>query len=70
MIDIEKISIQPINKIIKYILMGLFIFAALRYVPDNLLKPNENVVISILSVIIYIILDTISPTVNIIIKSK
>ena len=49
--------------------MGLFIFAALRYVPDNLLKPNENVVISILSVIIYIILDTISPTVNIIIKS-
>jgi uncharacterized membrane protein YraQ (UPF0718 family) len=70
MIDIEKISIQPINKIIKYILMGLFIFAALRYVPENLLKPNENVVISILSIIIYIILDTVSPTVNIIIKSK
>jgi uncharacterized membrane protein YraQ (UPF0718 family) len=70
MIDIEKISIQPINKIIKYILMGLFIFAALRYVPENLLKPTENVVISILSIIIYIILDTVSPTVNIIIKSK
>ena len=70
MIDIEKINNQPINKIIKYILMGLFIFLALRYVPNQLLKFNENVIISILSIIVFIVLDTVSPSINIIVKSK
>jgi hypothetical protein len=65
MIDINQVKNQKVYKTIKYILMGLFIFIATKYIPQKLLKMNEIIIISISSTIVYIILDTVSPSINV-----
>lgn len=65
MIDINQVKNQNVYKTIKYILMGLFIFIATKYIPQKLLKINEIIIISISSTIVYIILDTVSPSINV-----
>jgi presenilin-like A22 family membrane protease len=65
MIDINKVKNQNVYKIVKYILMALFIFIATKYIPQKLLKINEIIIITISSTIVFVILDTISPSINV-----
>lgn len=65
MIEINKIKNQNLYKIIKYIIMGLFIFIATKYIPNKLLEMKEIILITIASLIVFIILDTISPSLNV-----
>ena len=65
MIDINQVKNQNIYKLIKYILMGLFIFIAIKYIPEKVLKNNEIILITISSIIIFIILDIVSPSINV-----
>ena len=41
MIDINKVKNQNLYKIIKYIIMTLFIFIATKYIPSKLLSLTE-----------------------------
>ena len=70
MIDITQVKNQNIYKIVKYILMGLFIFIATKYIPERLLKINEIILITISSTIVFIILDIVSPSINVNITSQ
>jgi hypothetical protein len=65
MIDINQVKNQNIYKMIKYILMGLFIFIATKYIPEKILKINEIFIITISSTIVFIILDIVSPSINV-----
>ena len=65
MIDINQIQNQNIYRVIKYILMGLFIFIATRYIPGKILKIEEIVLITISSTIIFVILDIVSPSISV-----
>jgi hypothetical protein len=62
---VSKGGFSNVYKTIKYILMGLFIFIVTKYIPQKLLKINEIIIISISSTIVYIILDTVSPSINV-----
>jgi len=70
MIDINQIKNKNIYKVIKYILMGLFIFIATRYIPEKILKINEIILITISSTIVFIILDIVSPSINVNISTQ
>lgn len=70
MIDIKQIKNQNIYRIIKYILMGLFIFIATRYIPQKILKINEIILITLSTTIVFIILDMVSPTISVKVSSK
>ena len=65
MIDINQVKNQNVYKMVKYILMALFIFIAIKYIPQKLLKMNELIIITISSTIVFVILDTISPSINV-----
>jgi len=62
MINISQVKNQSIYKIIKYILMGMFIFITIKYIPEKVLKTNEICLITLLLIIIFIIIDIISPS--------
>ncbi len=70
MIDINQIKNQNIYRVMKYVLMGLFIFIATKYIPERLLKINEIILITISSTIVFIILDIVSPSINVNITSQ
>jgi presenilin-like A22 family membrane protease len=65
MININQVKNQNVYKTVKYILMALFIFVAIKYIPQKILKMNEIILITFSSIIVFIILDTISPSVNV-----
>jgi hypothetical protein len=65
MIDINQVKNQNIYKIVKYILMGLFIFISIKYIPEKLLKINEIISITVILLIIFIILDIVSPSMRV-----
>lgn len=48
------------NKIIKYIILGLGVSSIIYYVPKNKLDSNNILIITILIVLLYSILDTMS----------
>lgn len=56
-------KIDKCNRILKYILMSLFTFALLKYIPLIMLSFNEMIIISCLVSIFYAILDRIFPSV-------
>lgn len=70
MINITQVKNQHIYKIIKYILMSLFIFLSIKYIPEKLLNINEIFLITIVIIILFIILDIISPSINVNIISQ
>lgn len=55
-----------IERIVKYIIMGLVVLLATRYIPDTLLPPKELVMIGATSSIAFAILDMVSPSVKVI----
>ena len=54
-----------IERIIKYILLGLVVLVATKYIPNNSLPTKEIIMIAATSAIAFAILDMISPSVNV-----
>ena len=69
MTNIIQTNISKIQKLTKYILMGLIVVLATKYIPDNNLQMKEIVMIGATSSISFAILDMISPAVSINTKS-
>jgi hypothetical protein len=63
MINIIQTNISKLRKLTKYILIGLIIVLATKYIPDNKLQTKEIIMISATSSISFAILDMISPSV-------
>lgn len=57
--------IDKCNRNLKYILLSLFTFALLKYIPALMMPFNDMVIISCLVSIFYAILDRIFPSVNV-----
>jgi hypothetical protein len=54
-----------LERIIKYIIMGLVVIIATRYIPDTLLPTKELIMIGVTSSIVFAILDMVSPAIKI-----
>lgn len=65
MADTLQNNISKIEKITKYILMGLIVVFSIRYIPNMNLKNEEIIMIGAISSITYAILDMIAPTIKI-----
>jgi hypothetical protein len=63
--NINQNNINKIQKLTKYILMGLIVLVATKYIPDNQLKTKEIIMIGATSSISFAILDMISPSIKI-----
>ena len=63
-------NIPKIEKITKYILMGLIVIFSIRYIPNVSLKNEEIIMIGAISSITYAILDMIAPTIKIQAETK
>jgi hypothetical protein len=59
-----------IERIIKYILLGLVVLVATKYIPNNSLPTKEIIMIAATSAIAFAILDMISPSVKITSNNK
>ena len=57
-----------IERMIKYILLGLVVLIAVKYIPEKGLPTKEIIMISATSAIAFSILDMVSPSVNVINK--
>ena len=55
-----------IERIIKYILLGLVVLVATKYIPENSLPNKEIIMIAATSAIAFAILDMISPSVKVV----
>lgn len=65
MTNIVQTNISQLQKLTKYILMGLIVIFATKYIPDNNLQIKEISMIGITSAISFAILDMISPSISI-----
>ena len=65
MTNITQLNLCMTQRLIKYILMGLIVIVAIRYIPDSLLQTKEIIMIGITSSISFAILDMISPSIKI-----
>ena len=70
MADTLQNNISKIEKITKYILMGLIVVFSTRYIPNINLKNEEIMMIGAISSITYAILDMIAPTIQIKSRAK
>jgi hypothetical protein len=61
----KQVNLAQSHRLIKYILMGLVVLVALRYIPDRILQLKEILIIGAISSITFAILDMISPSINI-----
>ena len=51
-----------LNKIIKYIAIGIFTFLAIRYIPSHAILDEEIIMVSLCVSIIYAIIDKLMPS--------
>ena len=65
MTNIIQNNINKLQKLTKYILMGLIVLIATKYIPDNELKTKEIIMIGATSSISFAILDMISPAIKV-----
>ena len=65
MTNLIQTNITKLQKITKYILMGLIVVISLKYIPDNPLKNKEIIMIGATSSISFAILDMVSPAIKI-----
>lgn len=70
MVNIIQTNIPRIQKLTKYILIGLIVILATKYIPDNNLHMKEIIMIGATSSISFAILDMISPTISIQTQTK
>lgn len=54
-----------LERIIKYVLMGLVVVMATRYIPDYVIPTKELIMIGATSSIAFAILDMVSPAVKV-----
>lgn len=68
----ESVQINASNcqKAIKYILMALITFIAVRYIPDLPIQNKEIIMISVVSSITFVLLDMISPSIKVNVNSS
>ena len=59
------ITILRVERMIKYILLGLIVVLATRYIPEKELPTKELLMIGAISTIAFAILDLVSPAVRI-----
>jgi mannose/fructose/N-acetylgalactosamine-specific phosphotransferase system component IIC len=64
------LNILNIERIIKYILLGLIVLLAVRYIPENKLPTKELIMIGATSSIAFAILDMASPSITVENKKK
>jgi len=57
-----------IERMIKYILLGLVVLIAVKYIPEKGIPNKEIIMISATSAIAFSILDMVSPSVNVVNK--
>lgn len=70
MTNLIQTNITKLQRLTKYILMGLIVIIATRYIPNNVLKNKEIIMIGATSSISFAILDMISPTIKILQNNK
>jgi len=63
MVNINQININKYQKIAKYILMGIVVILALKYIPDTCLPTKEILMIGATSSLTFAILDMVSPNI-------
>lgn len=65
MSNIIQTNISKFQKLAKYIIMGLIVVIATKYIPDNVLQTKEIIMIGATSSISFAILDMISPAIKV-----
>ena len=65
MTHIKQSHLSHIQRLTKYILMGLIVVIATRYIPDKVMQTKEIIMIGATSSIAFAILDMISPAIKI-----
>jgi hypothetical protein len=60
------INILRIERLIKYILLGLIVILTAKYIPETKLLTKEIIMIGATSSIAFAILDLVSPTVRVV----
>jgi hypothetical protein len=70
MTNIIQTNISKLQKLLKYILIGLIVVFVTKYIPNNKLQTKEIIMIGITSSITFAILDIISPSVSIYTSGK
>ncbi len=65
MTNIKQSHLSHIQRLTKYILMGLIVVIATRYIPENIVQTKEIIMIGATTSIAFAILDMISPAINI-----
>jgi len=58
-----------LERIIKYIIMGLVVILSTRYIPNNVIPIKELIMIGATSSITFAILDMISPSIKVVQKN-
>ena len=65
MSNLKQLHLSHMQRLIKYILMGLIVVIATRYIPENIIQTKEIIMIGATSSIVFAILDMISPSIKI-----
>jgi|LauGreDrversion4_2_1035121.scaffolds.fasta_scaffold14631_1 hypothetical protein len=65
MTQIKQSHLSHVQRLTKYMLMGLIVVIATRYIPDNIMQTKEIIMIGATSSIAFAILDMISPAISI-----
>ncbi len=65
MTQIKQSHLSHVQRLTKYVLMGLIVVIATRYIPDNIIQTKEIIMIGATSSIAFAILDMISPAITI-----
>jgi hypothetical protein len=58
----EMITMLRVERLIKYVLLGLIVILALSYIPETKLPTKELIMIGATTSIAFAILDMVSPT--------
>jgi uncharacterized BrkB/YihY/UPF0761 family membrane protein len=60
----SNITVLRVERMIKYILLGLIVILAIKYIPETQLPTKELLMIGATSTIAFAILDLVSPAVR------
>ena len=58
------LNVLNVERLIKYVLLGLIVLIATKYIPENSLPTKELIMIGATSSITFAILDMVSPSIN------
>jgi len=58
------LNVLNVERLIKYVLLGLIVLIATKYIPEKSLPTKELIMIGATSSITFAILDMVSPSIN------